>query len=542
MRHPAVLLPTFALAAIASLPAAAQCGAPLLNEFGAPDPQASAFLGLSVATDGVTVVGGAPNADPAPANFHGAAYLWRKTAGVWSFETKIPGPTGPYRSFGRSVDVDGDLLVSGGFSGSFPYERAWVYRRSGGVWVQEAELLPNDPLGGGSNVPLAVGAEGDWAAIGHTRNSGLPVTSNFTGAVYLYRRSGGVWSQTAKLVPADALANDEIGAALDLEDGVLAFSSRVNSTSPGRVHVHRLAGGTATSEGTLTPPGPWSGKAFGHALATDGVRIAVADPSDTSVAGQLGLVHLYLHQAGAWVHETTVRPFVPSGTTLAFGQRVAIEGDDLVVGNTGLGNSARVWQFRRVNGQWLDLGLAGAPVTAGHGASALDLEGGALAVGSHNSTLGASQSGAVAVHDAAGGQLVCTHCTGKVNSLGCTPSLSWTGAPSASAGSGFVVRADGLIPGMGGLVIYGYDAKPPSAFQGGSLCLLSPIVRTSFQNSGGTSGCSGSIALDFNAWLASGADPLLGPGTTLAAQVWSRDLQSSFGSSVSNAIRFVYAP
>ena len=542
MRPVARLLPALALAVSLCPSAAAQCGAPLLNEFGAPDPQTSAFLGVTVATDGVTVVGGAPNADPAPANFHGAAYLWRKTGGVWSFETKIPGPTGVYRQFGRSVDVDGDLLVSGAFSGSFPYERAWVYRRVAGVWTQEAELLPSEPLGAGSTPPLAVGVEGDWAAVGHYKNSGTPVTSAFSGAVYLYRRVGGLWSQAAKLVPADAGVNDEVGLALDLEDGVLAFSSRVASAGPGRVHVHRLVGGTVTSEGTLVAPGPGPGTAYGRSLATDGVRIAVGDPGDTSVAGQLGLVHVYLHQGGAWVLEASVRPSVPSGTTLAFGQRVAIEGDDLVVGNTGLAGDARVWQFRRVNGQWIDLGLADAPGTSGHGTSALDLEGGALAVGSHTSTLGASQSGAVEVHDATAGGLVCTYCTAKVNSLGCTPYLSWTGVPSASAGSGFVVRANDLIAGMLGLVIYGYDAKSPTPFQGGSLCLLSPIVRTSLANSAGTTGCNGSIALDFNTYAASGADPLLGPGSTLAAQVWSRDLQASFGSSVSDAIRFVFAP
>jgi hypothetical protein len=52
-------------------------------------------------------------------------------------------------------------------------------------------------------------------------------------------------------------------------------------------------------------------------------------------------------------------------------------------------------------------------------------------------------------------------------------------------------------------------------------------MRTPLQNSGGSSNpasdCTGTYHFDFNAWIATGADPGLAAGQQVWGQYWARD-------------------
>jgi hypothetical protein len=137
-----------------------------------------------------------------------------------------------------------------------------------------------------------------------------------------------------------------------------------------------------------------------------------------------------------------------------------------------------------------------------------------------------------------------SYCTAKVNSLGCTPSISFSGSPSASAGAPFQITASSFVSQKTGLLFYSH-AVASASFQGGFKCAANPTVRTPPQNSGGsTSGsdCSGTYAFDFNAWMQSGGDPSLAAGAQLFAQYWSRDPASPSHTGLSNGLRFVINP
>jgi hypothetical protein len=116
-----------------------------------------------------------------------------------------------------------------------------------------------------------------------------------------------------------------------------------------------------------------------------------------------------------------------------------------------------------------------------------------------------------------------TYCTAKTTSGGCVPAIGFSGSPSASAGSGFGIFASQVEPAKFGLFFYGKSGKQASPFQGGYLCAKAPLVRTPLQNSGGAAACSGTFAIDFNAFIASGKDPGLVAGATVDGQWWFRD-------------------
>jgi hypothetical protein len=124
------------------------------------------------------------------------------------------------------------------------------------------------------------------------------------------------------------------------------------------------------------------------------------------------------------------------------------------------------------------------------------------------------------------------YCTAKINSLGCTPSISAAGSSSATSGSGFVISGTNVRNNKPGLLLYTNNGRNALPFQGGTLCLASPIRRSIPLASGGTplptNDCTGVYAIDFNAFAvgALGGTPaayLQLPSTVIDAQMWGRD-------------------
>jgi hypothetical protein len=84
---------------------------------------------------------------------------------------------------GVSVSVSGDgntAIVGGAWDNGF-VGAAFVYTRSGGVWTQQAKLVGSDIIG---EQGLSVALSGD----GNTAIAGGP-GDNFSGAAWVYRRS-----------------------------------------------------------------------------------------------------------------------------------------------------------------------------------------------------------------------------------------------------------------------------------------------------------------------------------------------------------------
>jgi hypothetical protein len=124
------------------------------------------------------------------------------------------------------------------------------------------------------------------------------------------------------------------------------------------------------------------------------------------------------------------------------------------------------------------------------------------------------------------------YCSAKLNSLGCLPAIHGSGIPSASSGSGFTVSGDNVRNNKNGLLFYGINGRGDMPFQGGTLCVKTPIRRTPSTSSGGTPSpvqdCSGVWTIDMNAFAVGslGGSPLPAltvPGTIVDCQWWGRD-------------------
>jgi hypothetical protein len=137
-----------------------------------------------------------------------------------------------------------------------------------------------------------------------------------------------------------------------------------------------------------------------------------------------------------------------------------------------------------------------------------------------------------------------SYCWGKTNSAGCTPVLGSTGLPHDLGSTPFWIQATNVVNQRPGTLIYGMNAAW-TPFQGGTLCVASPVTRMPVVWSGGSASgndCTGSLSFDFKARMDSGLDPRLEAGRTVYTQAWFRDGAASFGTGLSNALRFTIAP
>ena len=239
--------------------------------------QESDSFGASVAIWGDTLVVGAPFEDGTATGVNstpddtsgqdfnfGAAYVFVRSAGVWTQQAYLKpaafGNTPVFDNFGNSVDVSSDTVVIGAYQedssttgvNSTPNESAsaagaaYIFVRTAGIWTQEAYLKPAsvgntqavDLFGGSvatSGDTVVVGAGGEASSTTGV-NSAPNESANRSGAVYVFGRSAGVWSQQAYLKPSaigTTQAGDGFARVAVAGDTVVVGASGEDSSTTG---------------------------------------------------------------------------------------------------------------------------------------------------------------------------------------------------------------------------------------------------------------------------------------------------------------------
>jgi len=141
-----------------------------------------------------------------------------------------------------------------------------------------------------------------------------------------------------------------------------------------------------------------------------------------------------------------------------------------------------------------------------------------------------------------------TYCTAGTSSAGCVAQMAWSGTPSASVPSGFLVLATGADGQKPGLFYFGTSGRQASPWGNGTSfqCVVPPVSRTPLQTSSGTSGqCDGAFAYDLNAhWNVVKPQSNPGAGTAVQVQTWYRDPASTSNQTtgLSDALELTVCP
>jgi hypothetical protein len=332
------------------------------------DESGKGEFGVSVAlsADGnAALIGG-----PGDEGDTGAAWVFDRAGSAWTQQGEKltgTGETGTGR-FGYDVALsgDGNTALIGGPRDNGDAGAAWVFTPSGETWAQQGSKLTGASEAGEGEFgeSVALSANGDTALIGG------PEDDIAIGAAWALTRSSGVWSQQGPKLMGDEEGNAETGVLVALSaDGNTALIGGWNDNGrKGAVWVFTRAGGIWTQQGPkLTGAGEIGEGGFGTsvALSGDGNTALIGAPGDN---GREGAAWVFTRSGGAWTQQG--EKLTGAGATASpwFGYTVALSGDGktaLIGGWLDSNWKGAVWVFTRSGSTWTQQGekLTGAGET-----------------------------------------------------------------------------------------------------------------------------------------------------------------------------------
>lgn len=372
----AVLLPLAACDLGAGTPetvarAAAALVATEASEIAAPDGEPSDFFGFSVALSGDTAIVGAPDEDTKGTDA-GAAYVYVRTNGAWTFEQKlVASDGGPGKWFGHAVGVDGDVAVVGSprGDGAAPASGVvYVFARTNGVWTQRQKVFGSDGKAGdtmGQAVAIAGGTLVAGAPAEDTKGADA-------GAVYVFGENGGVFTQQKKLLAADGQAGDRLGASVGLSGQTVIVGAPGEDDAgagAGAAYVFVGAGPVWSQQKKLVAADGQAGDAFGSAVAIEGDAVVVGAPLANAAGGDAGAGYAFARAGLTWADAGKLVP-AGLGSDDRLGTSVAITKGRVILSalldDTKGSNAGAAYVFTESGAGWApDLLLVASDGTAG---------------------------------------------------------------------------------------------------------------------------------------------------------------------------------
>jgi len=181
----------------------------------ASDGNAVDRFGNSVSISGDYAIVGAWGDD----SYKGSAYIFKRVDTTWSPQAKLTASDGAAGdAFGYSVSICGDYAIVGAFyddvnvmvdSGS-----AYIFKRGGTSWSEQDKLTASDGAAG-DRFGWSVSVSGDYAIVGA---QGDDVSK---GSAYILKRDGTSWSEQAKLLALDGAGSDYFGWSVSIGNGYI---------------------------------------------------------------------------------------------------------------------------------------------------------------------------------------------------------------------------------------------------------------------------------------------------------------------------------
>ena len=362
----------------------------------ASDTSAFAEFGSSVAASGDIVVVAARGAE--------AAYVFARAGTNWTQEAFLQS-TNPDsdEGFGCAVAVSGDTITVGACrnnTGAYSSGAVYVFKRHGTNWSQQAILKAANPDSYDtfgisvaiSGDTIVAGAIGEASSARGVNGNPMDNDSPYSGAAYVFVRSGTNWIQESYLKSSNSDRVDYFGLSVGVSgDSIVvgAYGEDSNATGvngdqsnnlsdwSGAAYVFTRAGTNWSQEGYLKASNTGRRDNFGYASAIWGNTIVIGaageDSNATAVNGtgsdpnpyyDSGAAYVFVRSGTNWSQRAYLKAsnaqggpeFGPYGD--GFGFAVAVCGDTVVAGSELEDSSATGLNGNQNDNTALDSGAA----------------------------------------------------------------------------------------------------------------------------------------------------------------------------------------
>jgi hypothetical protein len=360
-------------------------------------------FGVSVSLSGDTLAVGAPqeyscapgvNGNQADngCTSAGAVYVFTRSGSTWSQQAYVKASNANAQNiFGWSVSLSGNTLAVGapnekscatGINGNQSDNgcgdqgngagAAYIFTRSENVWTQEAYVkASNTRIGHAFGIDVSL--DGDTLAVGAATEDSCAIgidgdqTSNScrgAGAVYVYTRTAGVWTQQAYVKASNTDTGDVFGINVALNGDTLVVGARFeascasgingnqldNGCGGGAVYIFARTNNRWSQVAYVKPIAPSvtnsMSREFGVYLAFDGTTLAVGAVDDTCARGfnpspglndcpASGAVYLFTRTATSWAQRAYVKATNAEAGDFFGSRGLAIDGNTLAVAAPG---------------------------------------------------------------------------------------------------------------------------------------------------------------------------------------------------------------
>jgi len=286
------------------------------------------YFGSAVAVQHDTLVVGARSAGPSSS---GQAYVFRRSGTTWTEEALLtPSTPGAAYGFGETLALDGDDLLVGGS------QSAYFFRRSGTSWTEVARVTSPTPTVGG-RFGNAVALHGDYAVVGDDWSGG-PVAHQ--GSAVIVQRSGSGWSPVLPALTAfDGHAYDGFGHGVAIHgDRLIVGAPNVNAAGvneSGAAYVYVRSGAAWGLEQKLesaTVDLAHGVFQFGDAVALTDRFALIGNPTDHHPFPGAGAAHLFERSGSRWARISPVIRASMPGQFDYFGDAVSLSDAGVFVG------------------------------------------------------------------------------------------------------------------------------------------------------------------------------------------------------------------
>lgn len=304
----------------------------------ASEPSPSGEFGISLAVQGEKIVVGASWASLRDQNQVGAAFVFRREGTEWVEEAILSASDAEEGGrFGYSVSLSGDRIVVGS-----PYKNrtdaedagaVYVFAFDGSSWIEEASISPleSSPL---DQFGFSVSLDGEALLVGAPQRGGIGF--EFSGAAYLFDHRDGQWLEKALLSPGDRAAADFFGYSVSLNADTAVVSAPYGNLiafeDAGAAYAFSLMGVGWTEEAKLTAVDAAAYDYFGTSVSVQGDRIVVGSPNDDHVGYEAGSAYVFRRSESGWGFELNPSAEGAIGGE-GFGTSVAFDGNSIAVGS-----------------------------------------------------------------------------------------------------------------------------------------------------------------------------------------------------------------